>query len=664
MVIVVATRISALRPQEMSKSRGTLLLSLFVGGVLNAGTTIQAERQFSEIESTQILALSNSLTILYILVLFVQLLFLASRTNLSQIGWITILVLCISNSVGLGTLSVVLINAPFSVEVQLGLLLVCLAIATHLHAIVCSGLMQDGKWLTAALLSIVAPVARSLFGNIAAVESSVTSFLLFAVAAQTVACLIALFFAKAAIHVSTRQLHLSSQSTRQLVAMYGFAAIIGVSSWTRFLSDANSRRTYEIGYFDGRVVLVVAIMISTVYLPDIVSASRLNHLSSVEVRKGTLFVSVATIATIFFVSASTPGTFSVGPLRNDSAGLVIGIAWTILSVSLIPFLYLVVLQSRLVLVVVPLVILLVSTRLTSDSPLGFAQGLLVTTGALSISVLLPFLARSKSRTYAKIITTSPVEALASEKLTVVVPSYNPGPAVADTVSAIYQSCAAARIDVSVIAVSDGSCDESIAILESMAIPQFRHVRFYQNRGKGAALREGFRFARTEYVAFIDADGDIPADQLPGMVAVAKQFEADVVFASKWHPLSEVDVGHLRRLLSRLHQIIQILLFDISISDSQVGIKVYRTDLIRRLEPVLNENGFSLDIELFVAAAANGRNNFIEMPVKLSRKTVTTIGTFTAVQVLMDLLRIFWRLRINLNYSLERRGMGQGDAVED
>lgn len=638
------------------------MLGLLAGGVLNASTTVQMERQFVGSQSIQILTLSNSLTLLYVLVLFVQLFFLANRTNVSRIGSMTILVLCMLNSVGLGTLLAVLISAPLLVEVQLGLLVVFLSLATHVHAIVCSGLMQDGKWLTAAFLSVVPPVARGVLGTSSIVESSVAGFLLLAVAAQTIGCLVALFFMRTATQVSIRKLPTSSLSINQVLAMYGFATIIGLSSSTRFVRDTTSQRVYESGYFDGRVVLMAAIMIATIYLPDIVSASRVSNQGSVEVRKGTLFVSLTAIAALTLESVGMPELLSASSTRNDSVSVIIAIAWTMLSVSFIPFLYLVVLRSRLVLVVLPFILVLTATNLTSDSPRGVAQGLLAATGGLAISLLLPSLARSRSRTYAKSSTTSPSGALAPEELTVVIPSYNPGSAVADTVSAIYQSFATSRTDVSVIVVSDGSNDESVAILENMAIPGFQHIRFHQNRGKGAALREGFRLAKSEHVAFIDADGDISADQLPGMVAIAKQSGADVVFASKWHLLSDVDVGSLRRLLSRIHQVIQILLFDISISDSQVGIKVYRTDLVRRLEPVLNENGFSLDIELFVAAVANGRNNFIEVPVKLSRKTKSTIRAITAFKVLIDLLRIFWRYRIELSYSLERRGLAHEVTV--
>lgn len=71
---------------------------------------------------------------------------------------------------------------------------------------------------------------------------------------------------------------------------------------------------------------------------------------------------------------------------------------------------------------------------------------------------------------------------------------------------------------------------------------------------------------------------------------------------------------------------------------------------------------SLDIELFVAAVANGRKNFIEVPVKLSRKTKSTIGVVATLNVLIDLLRIFWRYRIELSYSLDRRGLLHEAAV--
>ena len=67
-------------------------------------------------------------------------------------------------------------------------------------------------------------------------------------------------------------------------------------------------------------------------------------------------------------------------------------------------------------------------------------------------------------------------------------------------------------------------------------------------------------------------------------------------------------------------------------------------------PTLQENTFSLDIEIFVAMAAHGYQSFIEMPVIIERSGGSTISFLNVGQSLVDLIRIFWRSRVSLNYE--------------
>lgn len=95
---------------------------------------------------------------------------------------------------------------------------------------------------------------------------------------------------------------------------------------------------------------------------------------------------------------------------------------------------------------------------------------------------------------------------------VLIPSYNPGPKVLDTV-------AAARACWNPVwVVVDGSTDGSAALLQDMAAADggLRVLTLPQNRGKGAAVlfgieqaqREGFTHALT-----MDCDGQHPAEQI-------------------------------------------------------------------------------------------------------------------------------------------------------
>jgi hypothetical protein len=164
------------------------------------------------------------------------------------------------------------------------------------------------------------------------------------------------------------------------------------------------------------------------------------------------------------------------------------------------------------------------------------------------------------------------------------------------------------------------------------------------------LRAGLAQSTTVVTGFIDADGDIPVHVLRSMYQKILENDADVVFGSKWHLESNVQVSISRRLMSQLHKLLQQILFQIDISDTQVGVKLYKTSALNKILPTLEESGFSLDIEIFVALAAYGHENFVETPVEIRRTGASTVSLKSAVVSFVDLLRIFWRARISLKYE--------------
>ena len=53
---------------------------------------------------------------------------------------------------------------------------------------------------------------------------------------------------------------------------------------------------------------------------------------------------------------------------------------------------------------------------------------------------------------------------------------------------------------------------------------------------------------------------------------------------------------------------------------------------------------------FIALSAYGHNKFIEMPVEIVRTGSSTISFRNIASALIDMLRIFWRARVSLNYD--------------
>ena len=95
-------------------------------------------------------------------------------------------------------------------------------------------------------------------------------------------------------------------------------------------------------------------------------------------------------------------------------------------------------------------------------------------------------------------------------LTVVIPAYNEGAMVQKAILSIISADYPVE-KLEVLVIDDGSRDDTWSYIDS-ASKQYPHlitaIRFLQNRGKRAALEEGFRRARGEIVVTVDSDSVI------------------------------------------------------------------------------------------------------------------------------------------------------------
>jgi glycosyltransferase involved in cell wall biosynthesis len=236
------------------------------------------------------------------------------------------------------------------------------------------------------------------------------------------------------------------------------------------------------------------------------------------------------------------------------------------------------------------------------------------------------------------------------ELSIVMPYYNPGNVLGRNVDDVVSVLARTGLDFEVIAVSDGSTDGSGASIDLESTDSIRHIELSQHTGKGEALRVGLTEGRGDYLGFIDADGDLPADLLGPFVQKIRTGDVDIVVGSKRHSGSEVSYPLVRRLYSWGFQQMVRLMFDLDVRDTQTGIKVLRREVLEEVLPLMVEQRYAFDLELLVVANQLGFRRLAELPVRIERQFGSTISLKAVMGILSDAFSIWWRLRVNRQYG--------------
>jgi glycosyltransferase involved in cell wall biosynthesis len=163
-------------------------------------------------------------------------------------------------------------------------------------------------------------------------------------------------------------------------------------------------------------------------------------------------------------------------------------------------------------------------------------------------------------------------------LSVVVPVYEEEDSLAPLHAELDAALGGVDGGVEFLYVDDGSRDASLARLREIAArdPRVRVVALDGNRGQSAALEAGFRRARGEVVATLDADGQNDPADLPGLLAGLA--DADVVNGVRTGRRDSL----ARKLSSRVANGFRNRMTHESVTDVGCSLRVMRREF---LEPV-------------------------------------------------------------------------------
>jgi dolichyl-phosphate beta-glucosyltransferase len=228
-------------------------------------------------------------------------------------------------------------------------------------------------------------------------------------------------------------------------------------------------------------------------------------------------------------------------------------------------------------------------------------------------------------------------------LSLIVPMYNESARVSASMTEIAAFLERQPFDAEIVAVDDGSSDDTAAVVANLAgtlDAPIRLIRYAGNRGKGYALKVGVAAARGERLVFSDCDLSTPIEELPRFLAALEQ--ADIAIGSRKLPGSE-----LVRRQPRLRECLGVVFTWIvrtliaPVSDATCGFKGFDRAVGKDLFSRQRIEGWSFDAELLRNARRRGYR-LIEVPVRWEDRDGTKVNLARdVVGSLVGIARIRW-----------------------
>lgn len=246
------------------------------------------------------------------------------------------------------------------------------------------------------------------------------------------------------------------------------------------------------------------------------------------------------------------------------------------------------------------------------------------------------------------------DCLLDYKISIIMPAYNVSSIITHSIYETIRTLDATGFkNYEIIVVNDGSTDETKKMVKKI-IKIFKEkvkmISYSKNMGKGFALKRGFEISSGEIIVFYDADLDLPPYQIASFIYHLIEKKVDVVIGSKYLPGAKVRYSTRRWILSLGYKLLITLLLGLNVSDTQVGLKVFRRYVLEAVLPKITISKYAFDIELLTLINMFGYK-ITELPIILyQRSSFSSINIKAILRMFYDTMIVFLR-KIAIKKSL-------------
>ena len=197
-----------------------------------------------------------------------------------------------------------------------------------------------------------------------------------------------------------------------------------------------------------------------------------------------------------------------------------------------------------------------------------------------------------------------------------------------------------------IFVDDGSFDNSkqrikdfIKLNKNSKI-QYKIISYKVNKGKGYALKSGVLNSKKKWILTTDSDCSVSNFQI--LKWIKKKYinkKNMIYFASRNHPNSQVKKVKSREIIGAIFRFAISLMFNVKISDTQCGFKLYKSNIAKKIFSKIKTNGYMHDLEICIISKKM-KLTINELPVTWKHKFEGKISFLKdSIKIILSLVMI-------------------------
>jgi dolichol-phosphate mannosyltransferase len=229
-------------------------------------------------------------------------------------------------------------------------------------------------------------------------------------------------------------------------------------------------------------------------------------------------------------------------------------------------------------------------------------------------------------------------------LSLVIPAYNEQENIPVLLQRVGAALSQTGKQFEVLIVDDGSTDSTPKLLEEgmQKYPWLRILRMAKNGGQSAAFEAGFKAARGQVIATIDADLQNDPEEIPRLLPMLDGYDMITGWRKDRHDTS------FRRLQTKIANRVRNWLSDETINDSASSLKLYKRHCVEGLKLFNGMHRF------FPTLVKMRGFTVLETPVKHSQRYAGTAKyglRNRAWRAFIDLLAVRWMKKRYLKYEV-------------